>query len=105
MQGPPGPRNARVLIELDGKIIGERPLNKSVLTVGRLAGNDVPIPNQMVSRLHAKIRQESGLWVIEDAESVNGLVYKGRRVTRHVFSEGDRVYIAPTAALRYKTTP
>ncbi|QBD82189.1 ATP-binding cassette domain-containing protein [Ktedonosporobacter rubrisoli] len=96
------PHNARVMIELDGKVIGERPLNKPILTVGRLAGNDVQIPNQRVSRLHAKILQENGTWVIEDADSVNGLVYQGSRVERHVLSEGDRVYIAPTAVLHYK---
>jgi ATP-binding cassette subfamily B protein len=96
------PRNARVLIELDGKIIGERPLDKPVLTVGRLSGNDVQVPNQRVSRLHAKIRQENGGWVIEDADSVNGLVYQGNRVERHMLVDGDRIHIAPTAVLHYK---
>ncbi|MBV9231309.1 MAG: FHA domain-containing protein, partial [Chloroflexi bacterium] len=95
-------RNARVLVELNGQVIGERPLNKPVLTVGRLPGNDVAIPNQGVSRLHAKIYQENGGWVIEDADSVNGLVFKGHRVDRHVLSEGDRIYIAPKAILQYK---
>jgi pSer/pThr/pTyr-binding forkhead associated (FHA) protein len=105
MQGPPPPRNARLLIELDGQIIGERPLNKALLTVGRLSGNDVQIPNARVSRLHAKIRQEQGRWVIEDADSMNGLVYQGRRIQRHIFSDGDRIYVAPGAVLLYRTGP
>ncbi len=99
------PRNAHILIELDGKIIGDRQLDKPVLTVGRLSGNDVAVPNQRVSRLHAKIRQENGGWVIEDADSVNGLVYQGTRVERHVLADGDRILIAPTAALVYKALP
>lgn len=101
---PTGSRNARVFIELDGKIVGERLLDKPVLTVGRLAANDVHVPNQRVSRLHAKIQKENGAWVIEDADSVNGIVYQGNRVERLTFSEGDRVYIAPTAVLYYKAT-
>src|SRR6266702_4012609 len=93
------PQKARVLIELEGKIIGERALNKPILTVGRLPSNDIPVANQRVSRLHAKIRSENGSWIIEDAESVNGLVYQGTRVERLVLSHGDRIQIAPKAVL------
>jgi ATP-binding cassette, subfamily B, bacterial len=100
--GPP--TNARIVIELDGKVVGERQLNQPVLTIGRLSGNDVHVPSQRVSRLHAKIRWENGRWVIEDAESLNGLVYNGNRVDQHALSNGDRIYIAPTAVLQYKTT-
>jgi ATP-binding cassette, subfamily B, bacterial len=99
------PTNARIVIELDGKVIGERPLNKPVLTVGRLSGNDVQVPSQRVSRLHAKIRWENGVWLIEDADSLNGLVYRGNRIDRLAFTNGDRIYVAPTAVIQYKTTP
>lgn len=92
---------ARVLIELDGKIIGERMLNKPLLTIGRLSSNDVQVPSQRVSRLHAKIRGENGSWLIEDAESANGLVYRGKHVDRLILSDGDKVYVAPTAVLHY----
>jgi len=104
---PPAPplRDGRVLIELDGKVIGERPLNKPILTIGRLTGNDVQIPNQRVSRLHAKIKQEGNTWVIEDADSVNGLVHQGVRIERHVLADGDRIYIAPTAILHFQAVP
>ena len=101
--GPP--KNARIVIELNGKVVGERPLNKPVLTVGRLAGNDVQVTSQRVSRLHAKIRSENGRWVIEDAESLNGLVYNGNRIDQLALTNGDRIYVSPTAVLQYKTTP
>jgi pSer/pThr/pTyr-binding forkhead associated (FHA) protein len=92
------------LIEVNGKVVGERKLDKPVLTVGRLAGNDISVPSQRVSRLHAKIRwdKESGSWVIEDAESLNGLTYQGNRVDQHSLSRGDRIYIAPTAVVQYE---
>ena len=93
---------ARILVEIDGKVIGECLLNKPTLTVGRLPENDVQVPSQRVSRLHARIRWENSTWLIEDAVSVNGLVYQGHRVERLALSDGDRVYLAPTAVLHYK---
>ncbi|MFL5661421.1 MAG: ABC transporter transmembrane domain-containing protein [Ktedonobacteraceae bacterium] len=100
---PPAPlKEARLLIELDGKTIGEYRLNKPELTVGRQSSNDVRIPDQRVSRLHARIRWVNGAWVIEDADSVNGLICQGNRVDRHIFTNGDRIYIAPKAAILYE---
>ena len=105
--GPPPPpaapsQKARVLIEVDGKFVGQCQLHKPVLTVGRLSGSDVLVPSLRVSRVHAKIRWENGTWVIEDAESLNGLVYQGQRVERHVLSNGDRIYLAPGTILSYE---
>src|SRR6266581_953807 len=110
-QTPQGPmkaapnQKARVLIEVDGKIIGERQLNKPVLTVGRLSHNDVQMASQRVSRLHAKIHWENGTWLIEDADSLNGLIYQGHRLERLVLTSGDRIYFSPTAALVYESMP
>jgi pSer/pThr/pTyr-binding forkhead associated (FHA) protein len=73
------------------------------MTIGRLSGNDIQVPSQRVSRLHAKIRWENGRWLIEDAESLNGLIYRGNRIDRLALSNGDRIYIAPTAVLQYVT--
>ncbi|HYU74514.1 MAG TPA: FHA domain-containing protein, partial [Ktedonobacteraceae bacterium] len=102
---PRQPLKARVIVEVEGKLVGERRLDKPVLTVGRQASNDVPVPSQRVSRLHAKIRwdKENGAWLIEDADSLNGLTYQGRRIDQHVLNRGDRVYIAPAVVLLYET--
>src|SRR6266700_2853618 len=96
--------NARVLVEVDGKVVGQRQLNKDTLTVGRLASNDVPVPSSRVSRLHARIRWDeiNGTWLIEDAESLNGLTFQGQRVDRHTLGKGDRIYISPTAVIQYE---
>jgi ATP-binding cassette subfamily B protein len=100
-QSPPQP--ARVVIEVDGKVVSQRRLDKPVLTIGRLANNDVPIPSQLVSRLHAKIRWENGTWLIEDADSLNGIKYQGDRVDRHDFRNGDQIVLGPTVTLRYES--
>ena len=93
---------ARVLIEVDGKVTGTRQLDKPVLTVGRLSGNDVQVPSQRVSRMHARIRWEHGSWVIEDAESLNGIAFQGNRVSQHELRHGDQIGLAPQVSLRYE---
>ena len=110
MQAAPGPSGGggkpvpgpKVIVEMDGQVLSERRLDRPVLTVGRLSGNDVQIPNQKVSRLHAKIRSEEGSWVIEDAESVNGIFYRGKRVEKLVLTSGDSIAIAPGVVLHYE---
>ncbi len=96
-----GLNRARVFVEIDGKVVNERKLDKPVLTIGRLSGNDIQVASQRVSRLHAKIRWENNAWVIEDAESLNGLVYQGNLVEKHILNSGDRIHVAPTAVLHY----
>jgi ABC-type multidrug transport system ATPase subunit len=102
---PPDPRysKAHVLIEMDGRVVARRQLDKLVLTVGRMPENDVAITeSQQVSRLHAKILWKNNTWVIEDAESTNKLHYKGQITEEHIFANGDRIYLAPNVALVYK---
>jgi ABC-type multidrug transport system fused ATPase/permease subunit/pSer/pThr/pTyr-binding forkhead associated (FHA) protein len=99
----PLPQRARVKIEVDGKDIGVTPLNKPVMTIGRLSANDIQVPSPRVSRLHARMRWDNGMWVIEDADSLNGITYKGNRVDRQPISIGDRIVLAPGAVLTYET--
>src|SRR6266568_1003567 len=98
------PQHARVRIEVDGQVIGVRQLDKPIMTIGRLSGNDVPVPSQRVSRLHARVRWENGAWLIEDADSLNGIVYQGKRVDRHVLVNGDQIILAPKAIIYYEAT-
>ena len=99
----PRTTTARVLIEVDGKVVGERRLDKPILTIGRLANNDVQVPSQRVSRLHANMRWENGTWLIEDADSLNGITYQGNRVDRHELRNGDRITLAPKVTLYYES--
>src|SRR5436190_5703228 len=96
------PQHARVRIEVDGQVIGVRQLDKPIMTIGRLSGNDVQVPSQRVSRLHARVRWENGAWLIEDADSLNGIVYQGKRVDRRVLVNGDQILLAPKAILYYE---
>jgi ATP-binding cassette subfamily B protein len=96
------PQQARILIEVDGKVIGERRLDKPVLTIGRLSNNDIQVPIQRVSRLHARVRWENGAWLIEDSESLNGITYEGNRVDHHILYNRDQIALAPRVVLHYE---
>jgi len=95
-------RKARVTVEVDGRTTGTYELDKPQLRVGRISANDVPIPSERVSRLHAKIHWENGGWIIEDAQSLNGLSYQGELTERHRLTNGDRIYLAPKVLLTYQ---
>jgi ATP-binding cassette, subfamily B, bacterial len=97
---------AKILIEIDGKVMSQHALDKVVLTVGRMIQNDVQIPtdqpaSQLVSRLHAKILWKENHWMIENADSKFGLYYNGKRLEQIALKNGDRVHIAPQVALIY----
>jgi hypothetical protein len=42
------------------------------------------------------------MWLIEDADSLNGIIYQGNRVDRHVLVNGDQIFLAPKANLYYE---
>lgn len=96
---------AHVFVEVNGLIVGKYQLNRPVLTIGRLSSNNIQVDNKRVSRHHANVRYENGVWLIEDVDSVNGLIYEGRRVERLTLTNGDHVYIAPAVSLHYKLLP
>ncbi len=99
------PPSAMIQLEMDGKIVSECKLEKPLLTIGRIGSNDIVVPNQRVSRLHARLRFIDGAWVLEDADSVNGILYQGNRVERIALTNGDRISIAKFVTLIYKTAP
>jgi hypothetical protein len=98
-------QQACLCVEIDGKVIGHYQLDKSkpMVTIGRLAMNDIVVPSRSISRMHARLRLSGDMWLIEDTESLNGLMYCGDRVDQHTLMNGDCVLLAPKAAVRYIT--
>jgi ATP-binding cassette, subfamily B, bacterial len=91
----------RVLVKMNGKTLGEYQLSKPIYTIGRFPASDIQIPSQRVSRLHALIRWKNGAWIIEDAESLNGLTCRGQRIDQLALVDGDLINIDPTIVLQY----
>jgi ABC-type multidrug transport system fused ATPase/permease subunit len=94
-------RKPAVRIHVDGKMVKEYLLDKPSLVIGRYSKSDIQIASPRVSRRHATLYRSDGVWIIEDAESLNGLTWRGYRISQMALSNGDRIYLDPTIVLQY----
>jgi ATP-binding cassette subfamily B protein len=102
--GESSPR-ARVIVKIEGTTVGEYALSKAILTIGRYATSDICISSPRVSRFHALIRWRYGAWIIEDAESLNGLSHEGQRIDQLALVNKDQVFLDPSILLEYEELP
>ena len=58
-------------------------------TIGRAPDNTITVVHPTISRKHARLSREGGIWVLEDLGSVNGIVFEGGRVDKLPLSPGD----------------
>jgi pSer/pThr/pTyr-binding forkhead associated (FHA) protein len=72
------------------------------LSIGRLPGNDIVIPDKSVSRLHASITRQRNSLAVWDKGSKNGIVVNGVKVLSAELKNGDVVRIG--AKHHLKTT-
>jgi pSer/pThr/pTyr-binding forkhead associated (FHA) protein len=82
---------AQLVLSLNGKIIGEFPLNKERLSIGRSADNDIQIDNLAVSGHHALILTILNDSFLEDLNSTNGTFVNGKPVKKYALRDGDIV--------------
>ncbi|MDQ2977817.1 MAG: FHA domain-containing protein, partial [Acidobacteriota bacterium] len=70
-------------------------LDRTVTTIGRSSMNDLPIPDKMLSRQHARIvRDGNGSLAIEDMGSRNGTFVNGEKLTALLpLKSGDRITV------------
>ena len=97
-QTPVGDRPARVLskviLSVNGKALGELHLVPGRKVIGRTPDNDLQIDSKFVSRHHCQIITGSdGISAIEDLNSTNGIVTRGKRTRRHTLRDGDVITI------------
>ena len=69
--------------------------NEAVL-IGR-GSDQVPLTDQTISRRHAELKPEDGLWVLRDLNSANGTCVNGNRVQEPVrLKHGDQIQLGST---------
>lgn len=64
----------------------------SALRIGRDPANGLRLSHDTVSRVHAELRHQGGMWVLRDLGSTNGTSVNGRRVIgAAIVGDGDQV--------------
>ncbi|MGW0826034.1 FHA domain-containing protein [Streptomyces sp. NPDC002845] len=74
------------------KLLLPHPGNGYPLRIGRDPANGLRLSHETVSRVHAELSRQGGLWVLRDLGSTNGTSVNGRRVIgAAVVRNGDQV--------------
>ncbi len=90
------------LTRMDGPNAGRLlSLSPTQLTIGRSPRADLHLPDEGVSRQHARICWTDGGYVLEDLSSHNGTFVGGRSVSIVELRQGDVIRIGPTVTLRF----
>lgn len=99
--GKAGPRRAFVVV-LAGDRMGETfALDPVYTTIGRGLTATVRINDEGISRTHAAVAVEDGVYYLSDAGSTNGTFANGDRVDKHPLREGDRIQLGAASVLRF----
>lgn len=69
------------------------PIEKALFRLGRQLENDLVFHEEFVSRFHAEIRFESGIFILFDNASTGGTYVNGRKIDRCVLNSGDLISI------------
>jgi hypothetical protein len=68
------------------------PGSEHALRIGRDPGSGLRLSHETVSRVHAELSRQGGLWILRDLGSTNGTTVNGRRVIgAAVVRDGDQI--------------
>ena len=91
------PKSLASLLVRSGALKGHRVHVKvPIVNIGRAEYNDIVLPDDSVSTVHAKLQRREGIWVLVDLDSTNGTIVDGEPV------DGEAP-LAPGAIVRFGT--
>ena len=91
----PHPERAELVVHEAGATRSV-PVDKELITIGRLPDCDVVLDDKGASRRHAQIRSQDGTATLTDLGSTNGTQLNGERVGSRSLTDGDRITIGTT---------
>lgn len=96
----PGAPLATFLVR-SGSLKGNRlQVKVPVVNIGRAEYNDIVIPDESVSTMHAKLQRREEIWVLSDNGSTNGTFVDGERLSGEaVLSPGALIRFGETAVM------
>ena len=90
--GSPKVDAALVFYHRDGAVIAALP-ETGTLTIGRVPPADIVVADRSISRTHATVRGDRGVYVVSDAGSRNGVRVRGERIESCELFPGDEVML------------
>jgi hypothetical protein len=90
-----------VMVYRSGQLLEQAEARKFPFVVGRSNANDLVIIDKEVSRRHALIDCISGIYVVEDLNSRNGILVNQKRRTRALLRSGDIISFGPVDVVFY----
>jgi len=94
------PKGQAEIIDADNVISETRlslPIDKQVVKIGRDSSNDIVIPKDSISSLHATIEYRNGYYYLEDHRSTNGTQLNAAKVKENTpmrLKSGDKIKFA-----------
>ncbi len=80
-------------------------LSKGEIVLGRDVNADIAINTAEVSRRHARLHLDAGVYIVEDLGSTNGTFVNGQRLTTPIpLRSGDIVMLGEAATLVYEAS-
>ncbi len=83
----------KLILSLNNAVLGEYPLAKERIVLGRRPDNDIQVDNLAVSGKHAAIITILNDSFLEDLDSTNGTFVNGKLVKKHALKNGDIITI------------
>jgi diguanylate cyclase (GGDEF)-like protein len=99
-----GPRNCAAVTVLRGDNPGSLyPIEVDEAVIGRSPEVEIPLPDNTLSRQHARIVRARGVFCVEDLGSTNGTFVDGERVHgQHVLEDGCRIHLGSRTVLHFR---
>ncbi len=85
--------SGKLVLKFGSSTLGEYPLDKESITIGRRPNNDIAVENLAVSGQHARIITILQDSFLEDLNSTNGTYVNGKLIQKHALQHGDLIKI------------
>jgi predicted component of type VI protein secretion system len=95
----------KLILSLDGAVLGEYFLSKERILIGRKPHNDIQIDNLAVSSEHAAVITILSDSFMEDLGSTNGTLVNGQMVKKHFLQNGDVIELGKHRLKYLNDTP
>lgn len=90
-------RSGFILSVVDGPNLGKEYFFERSASIGRVESNDIVMVEPGISRNHARVYSDQGIFMLEDAGSANGTRLNGEQISEpEVLKDGDYITLSQT---------